>query len=281
MRREQIHKICLNHLLAPDVEYTPKDSKSWQFVANDYSELEFHADLFCLRFKTEEIAIEFKKAVDDIRAKNTTKLNGGTADHTPISSNVTNEERKNITDLKLPGNFYDYKSHEACSGCRGCTDDYVLTEVKDTNFGQIDDNPLPLIPPPKVETLHNDLSKETKKSGEPNPFSFGSFKTDGNGFSFGTATSANNSQQSGMLFGNSSFNTVFGGDNKDSNKSSPQTNLFGGSAIKTESVESAEYVKSTPSFSFNNSSVFGTSGMLMWKLFPVEIMINMRQMITN
>lgn len=260
MRREQIHKICLNHLLTPDVEFTPKDSKSWQFAANDYSELEFHMDLFCLRFKTEDIANEFKKAVDDIRAKNATKVNGSAADHTPVSSNVTTEEKHNITDLKLPGNFYDYKTHEACSGCRGCTDDYVLTEVKDTNFGQIDDNPLPLIPPPKVDTLHNDLSKETRKSGDPNPFSFGSFKAEGNGFSFGTATSANNSQQSSMLFGNSSFKTVFSSDTKDSNKSSPQTNLFGGSVIKTESTESAESVKSTPSFSFNNSSVFGASG---------------------
>lgn len=261
MRREQIHKICLNHLLTSDVDYKVKDSKSWQFAANDYSEGEYEVDLFCLRFKTDEIAKDFKKAVEDIRANEITKINGDASDQTAISSNVTAEESKYITDLKLPGNFYDYKTHEQCAGCRGCSsDDYIFPEVKDTNFGQIDDNPLPLSPPSKVDISHNDLSKDTKKSAQP--FSFASFKTEGNGFSFGAASNPNNSQQSGMLFGDSSFKSLFvpGGDNKDANNSSlsGQTNVFGGNVNKTNSAES---VKSTPSFSFNNSSVFGTSGM--------------------
>lgn len=265
MRREQIHKICLNHLLTPDVEYIVKDPKSWQFIANDYSEGTFELDNFCLRFKTDEIAKDFKKTLDEIRANKSTKMNGDASDQTAISSNVTAEESKNITDFGFPGNFYDYKTKEPCTGCRGCSpDEFVFSEVKDTNIGQIDDNPLPLNPPPKVETLHNDLSKDTKKSGQPNPFSFATFgKPEGNGFAFGSTanTNANNTQPSGMLFGNSSFKSSFvpSGDNKDSNNAnvSGQTNIFGGNVTKTNSSES---VKSTPSFSFNNSSVFGTSG---------------------
>lgn len=110
MDREQIHKIRLNHLLTPNVGNTPK-------------------------------------AGDNIH---TTEADGSAGDHDhdhDHPSNLTIEEKKNITDLKLSG-----KSIEACSGCRGCNDDYVLTEVGDIHFGQIDDNPLLLIPPPKVET---------------------------------------------------------------------------------------------------------------------------------
>lgn len=261
MRREQIHKVCLNHLLTPDIEYIPKDPKSWQFNANDFSEGNFERDNFCLRFKTEEIAKEFKKAIDDNLA---IEMNGSmttaATSLTTVSSNVTAEERNNITCLQMGSDFYEYKVSDDCPGCRGCTEDYAFREVKDTNFGQIDDNPLPLIPPPKVDVSHNDLSKDTKKSNQPNAFSFGS--SSANGFSFGAAiaaaTAANTSstQQSGMLFGNKSFKfTTSGneiGDSKDANNSGA-ANLFGGNISKTSS--SAETIK--PSFSFNSTSVFG------------------------
>lgn len=65
MRREKIHKICLNHVLTKDIEYLPKDGKSWLFAAADYSEGEIERDKFCLRFKNVEIASEFKTAVED------------------------------------------------------------------------------------------------------------------------------------------------------------------------------------------------------------------------
>lgn len=268
MRREQIHKICLNHLLTPDIEYKVKDTKSWQFIANDFSDGKIESDLFCLRFKTEEIANEFKTAIDDILNNKIPKMNGNDNgnDHTKtISSNATPEESQNITKLQLPGDFYEFNNKETCTGCRGCeSDDFVFSESKDTNFPQIDNNPLPLIPPPKVETLHNDLSKNTKKSGDSNPFSFGSsFKTEGNGFSFSNESKTNNTEQSGMLFGSSSFKSVFasgGNETKDLNKSNSvtQPNMFGGNVAKTDSADS---VKTLPSFSFNNSSLFGTSGM--------------------
>lgn len=65
MRREQILKICLNHALTDSVEYKPKDEKTWLFSAADYSDGEISVRQFCLRFKNAEIALEFKKAVDD------------------------------------------------------------------------------------------------------------------------------------------------------------------------------------------------------------------------
>lgn len=65
MRREQILKICLNHALTDEIEYKPKDDKSWHFVANDFSEGEVELMQFCLRFKTSEIAKAFKQAATD------------------------------------------------------------------------------------------------------------------------------------------------------------------------------------------------------------------------
>lgn len=263
MRREQIQKICLNHALTTEIEYTPKDAKSWQFVANDYTDGTLAAEHFCLRFKTDEIAKDFKKAIDDILA-NKTKVNENAIDHTDTAShaNITSEEGQNIASLKLPGNFYDYKTHEDCAGCRGCaSDDFVFAEVKDTNFGQIDDNPLPLNPPPKPDISHNDLSKDTKKTGQSNPFSFSSFGSANNSFTFSTTPNANNPQDTGMFFGNSNFKPAFGSgaEKKEANKPAfGQTNMFGGNVTKTTS---AEPVKSTPSFSFNTSSGFGGNGM--------------------
>lgn len=69
MRREQVFKICLNHWLTKDVEYLSKDEKTWLFHAADFSEGELSRDQFCLRFKSSEVAVEFKKAIDDALTK--------------------------------------------------------------------------------------------------------------------------------------------------------------------------------------------------------------------
>lgn len=268
MRREQIHKICLNHILTPDIEYTVKDAKSWQFVANDFSDGEYELDHFSVRFKTDDIAAGFKKAIDDILAGTSSPvLNGSADDQTDTVSDVTSEERKMIKDLELPNNFFDYKAHTDCPGCRGCSsDEFVFPEVKDTNFGQVDDNPLPLVPPPKVEISHNDLSKDSKKTGQPTNFSFASFgagnNSKSNGFSFGANSNTSSTQSTGMFFGSTNFKSSFSVDkeNKDTTNSTPafgQTNLFGGNVTKTPS---AEPVKAAPSFSFNNSAVFSVNG---------------------
>lgn len=71
MRREQILKICLNHMLTADIEYHAKDEKTWLFTAPDFSEGEINHWQFCIRFKTPELAQNFKMAVDEaLRAIN-------------------------------------------------------------------------------------------------------------------------------------------------------------------------------------------------------------------
>lgn len=65
MRREQVLKICLNHVLTADIDYRAKDDKTWLFCAPDFSEGEIVHQQFCLRFKNGEIAQDFKKAALD------------------------------------------------------------------------------------------------------------------------------------------------------------------------------------------------------------------------
>lgn len=64
MRREKILKICLNHILTHDIEYIPKEDKTWLFATADYSDGELAVDKFCLRFKNAELSKEFKDAID-------------------------------------------------------------------------------------------------------------------------------------------------------------------------------------------------------------------------
>lgn len=65
MRREQVLKICLNHILTNEINYKQKDSKTWLFSAPDYSEGEIQHKQFCIRFKNGEVAKNFKKVIDD------------------------------------------------------------------------------------------------------------------------------------------------------------------------------------------------------------------------
>lgn len=88
MRREQILKICLNHVLNDEVEYKVKDDKSWHFIVNDFSEGEVELMQFCLRFKTSEIAEEFRQAVRDA-------LNGKSS--ITRSNGFGNYNNKNVT----------------------------------------------------------------------------------------------------------------------------------------------------------------------------------------
>lgn len=65
MRRDQVLKICLNHRLTADLNIEPKDKddKSFVWSAQDFSEQEMKLERFAIRFKTAEIAANFKAAV--------------------------------------------------------------------------------------------------------------------------------------------------------------------------------------------------------------------------
>lgn len=142
MRREQVLKICLNHALTPDITYTPKDDKTWLFVANDFSDGELSLQQFCLRFKSKEIAQDFKDAIDKTRghpvAKRETESSFKDNDSDDVvfvtEIQATAEEKQKARDLMLPENFFTYKSKDPCQGCRGCNnEDDVKPEATTIN----------------------------------------------------------------------------------------------------------------------------------------------------
>lgn len=132
MRREQVLKICLNYALTPDIIYNVKDEKSWQFIVNDFSEGELNLEHFCLRFKSKEIALEFKEAIDNAtQGKPVGKkevINNNEKDESDdvvfVSEiQATKEEKLKAKELMLPENFFAYKNKDPCQGCRGCHDE--------------------------------------------------------------------------------------------------------------------------------------------------------------
>jgi E3 SUMO-protein ligase RanBP2 len=66
MRRDQVLKVCLNHFITGSLVLNTKDDKSFIWSAADYSEGEVEQCSFALRFKTPDIAKEFKQAVDNV-----------------------------------------------------------------------------------------------------------------------------------------------------------------------------------------------------------------------
>ena len=136
MRRDQILKLCLNHAMTSDIEISSKDDKTWLWSAADYSEGEIEYSQFACRFKTLEIAREFKSAIDsalkgEVPSNQLDKLKINEKVDIPSKTpsqdveiiyevKVTPEEKEAAKKLQLPENFYAYKFKEDCPGCIGC-----------------------------------------------------------------------------------------------------------------------------------------------------------------
>lgn len=160
MRNDEILNVCLNHILDNDVAYKPKQTKSWLFMVNDYSEGEYELLTLCLQFKTPEIAESFKRAIDDALATRVIE------EHAFYC--LDEDEKRKIHDLRLPFNFYDFKKVAKCVGCRGCQPGEFKCSFKESavDLGS-DEQPLPLIF--KAITITDD-SDEIKNLKLPNDF---------------------------------------------------------------------------------------------------------------
>ena len=146
MRREQILKLCLNHFVLPNLELKPKDEKTWMWNAADYSEGEIEPTLFACRFKTSDIANDFKDVIDKSRMElpsiektAETKIEAFT-EVSPTRDievlyemKVTPEEKQAALKFQLPENFYAYKQKPDCPGCRGCKEYSDVSLFSDRN----------------------------------------------------------------------------------------------------------------------------------------------------
>lgn len=66
MRREQVLKVCANHYIQSGMTLAPMPKKdtAWIWDAQDFADGEPHPEKFCIRFKTPEIAAQFKEAFE-------------------------------------------------------------------------------------------------------------------------------------------------------------------------------------------------------------------------
>ena len=147
MRREQILKICCNHYISQDINMKiMPNSKDCALVwyAMDFADGEQNAENFSCKFKTAEIAQEFKEAVEKAKLRLSGEKAESLIKETPkppavetigagaISSDdvvFVKEECSPPEDVQkarkylLPDNFYMYLSKDPCPGCRGCDSD--------------------------------------------------------------------------------------------------------------------------------------------------------------
>ena len=145
MRREQILKLCLNHFVLPNLELKPKGEKAWMWNAADYSEGEIEPTLFACRFKTSDIANNFKDVIDKSRMKlpieksietkveTITEVSSAQDIEILYEMKVTPEEKQAALKFQLPENFYAYKQKPDCPGCRGCKEDSDTLLLPDEN----------------------------------------------------------------------------------------------------------------------------------------------------
>lgn len=214
MRREQILKICLNHVLTKEIEYTPKDTKSWAFAISNFVDGETETGNFCLRFKNEEIAKGFKTALDNSLGGKAKPVDLGAS----VSTSTTSNSQQTIAKLKLPTDFFDYEKAEPCKGCRGCnSDEFVFADIKDANFVKAITNRLPLTHP-----THKPKIVKGKQKANQSQFLFGTKEAPT--FNFGSSKPT----ETGSLFG--AKTTSFGSSN-DNTGNTPSPSMFGGASM--------------------------------------------------
>lgn len=69
MRRDQVLKICANHIITPEMDIQPmkNENKAYIWVANDFADENVALEKFCIRFKTTDIANNFYEVFQNSR----------------------------------------------------------------------------------------------------------------------------------------------------------------------------------------------------------------------
>ena len=188
MRREHILKICCNHYITKDINMKiMPNSKDCALVwyAMDFADDEQKAENFSCKFKTAEIAQDFKVAVEaaksrlsgekvELPTKETSKALETTHPKVETIGAVSSddvifikeecaaqEEVQKARQYLLPDNFYMYLKKSPCPGCRGCDSDNfeMKTEVVQATSGnKVVQETLAAFKQDKLETT----KKETK-----------------------------------------------------------------------------------------------------------------------
>ncbi|XP_055867751.1 E3 SUMO-protein ligase RanBP2-like isoform X4 [Biomphalaria glabrata] len=148
MRRDQVLKICCNHIIDSAISLQPmakSDGKAWVWYALDFTEEEGQMEQLAVRFRTAEIASEFKTVFEKCCAnanstspakqqveqsasvtvkKELFKVDDNTSDDVVFvgEDKPTQEQVLKARQYLLPDTFYLYENKSPCPGCIGCND---------------------------------------------------------------------------------------------------------------------------------------------------------------
>jgi E3 SUMO-protein ligase RanBP2 len=77
LRREQVHKVVCNFLITSDVEFRPlsTSTQAWMWAGINYAEQEPCAEQLAVKFKSPDLAQQFKTHIDKIQQELREKKN--------------------------------------------------------------------------------------------------------------------------------------------------------------------------------------------------------------
>lgn len=159
MRREQVHKICANHLITPEMEMKPmnNETKAYMWVANDFADEKLILEKFCIRFKTVELAKQFFEAFEKARLEATSS---------PNSSVTETKDTEQVSKL----------TSSVVSNLTSTTTSTSVSQGTKTMIGGFSFSSAPIF-----KTVENDNKPEVKAkettTSKPNIFSGLTFKT--------------------------------------------------------------------------------------------------------
>ena len=194
MRREQVHKLCANHNIITEMELKPfeKSNKTWAwFTQADISDGEAKAGQFCARFKTSEMAADFKLCFDKCRAIS--------------SSKVTSNDEQTSNPMRVT----NLKSKFAIKGGWNCTTCLVINQSS-VQICVACQSPNPNAAASSNTSSSTDTSFNSKSDSvtRSNLFTFGASSSTPSGFSFGAPS---NSPSAGFTFAAKPSLFTFGG----------------------------------------------------------------------
>lgn len=170
MRREQVHKVCANHFITPEMEIKPmtNELKAYFWVANDYAEENVLLEKFSIRFKTVEIAKKFYDAFEEARKGSKlpqTKSVSVAKDEKPLLVSKHSVESKPLVETKpLVELIPSSDTNKTVIG------GFTFSSTPNFKFGKEKEASPEIKPTENTTTKPNVFSKFTFQPTTPSPF---------------------------------------------------------------------------------------------------------------
>ncbi|KAM4699561.1 E3 SUMO-protein ligase RanBP2-like [Discoglossus pictus] len=185
MRRDQVLKLCANHLITPDINVQPMkgSERAWVWTAHDFAEGDGKVECFAVRFKLQEAADTFKETFEEAKeAQANNRL------LTPISSRGTTPKaspcgKAAVAILEETTKERTDQEPEGDSSVSQAESDACSPSEKASKA---------LVSPPKF-VFGSDVVKNIFGTEKQKPFAFGNTSSAGTlfGFSFNSSNSQN------------------------------------------------------------------------------------------